>query len=473
MDPQEADVIVLGLGTCGEELSGRLAMAGLDVVGVEPELIGGECPYWACLPTKLMVQSAKRLQEARRVNGDAGRAEVTPDWGLVAARIRKQVTGGWDDSLAVQRFEGRGGRLVRGRGSLTGPRTVAVGADTFTSRRGVVIATGSKPVVPPIPGLDEVDAWTSRDAVSAEQLPTSLIVLGGGAVGCELGQVFSRFGVDVTIVEGADRLLPSEEPEASDVVTTALETEGISVRTGAMAERIERRDGTLTLILEGGAEVSAEQLLVAVGRRVDVRGLGLDAAGVETSDGYIRVDENLRAADAIWAMGDVTGQGLFTHVALRQARLIEADILGEDHEPIDYSSTPRVTFTDPEVGAVGMSEQEARDAGVDVRVAVKDLQATFRGWVHGPGADGIIKLVADRERGILVGATSVGPTGGEVLGLLSAAVHARIPLAELRRMIFAFPTFHGGIGEAIGAYGRALVPVLDPGADFLEDIGSR
>ncbi len=473
MTSREADVIVLGLGTCGEELSGRLAMAGLDVVGVEPALIGGECPYWACLPTKLMVQSAKRLQEARRVNGDAGHAEVTPDWGQVASRIRKQVTGGWDDSLAVQRFEGRGGQLVRGRGSFTGPRTVAVGDDTVSARRGVVIATGSKPVVPPIPGLDEVAPWTSRDAVSAEQLPTSLIVLGGGAVGCELGQVFSRFGVDVTIVEGADRLLPVEEPEASDVVTTVFETEGISVRTGAMAERFERHDGTLTLILEGGAEVGAEQLLVAVGRRVDVSGLGLDAAGVETSDGYIQVDENLRAADGIWAMGDVTGQGLFTHVALRQARLIEADILGEDHEPIDYSSTPRVTFTDPEVGAVGMNEQKARDVGVDVRVTVKDLQGTFRGWVHGPGAEGIIKLIADRERGILVGATSVGPNGGEVLGLLSAALHARIPLTELRRMIFAFPTFHGGIGEAIGAYGRALVPVLDPGADFLEDIGPR
>lgn len=470
MTSQEADVIVLGLGTCGEELSGRLALAGLDVVGVEPELIGGECPFWACLPTKLMVQSARRLQEARRVNGDAGRAEVTPDWGQVAARIREQVTGGWDDSMAVQRFERRGGQLVRGRGSFDGPRTVTVGDDTFTARRGVVIATGSRPVVPPIPGLDEVDVWTSRDAVSAEELPDSLIVLGGGAVGCEFGQVFSRFGVDVTIVEAADRLLPFEEPEASDVVATAFQAEDISVRTGAMAQQIQQRDGSVVLTVEGGAEVSAEELLVAVGRRVDVSGLGLDSAGVETSDGYVQVDENLRAADGIWAMGDVTGQGLFTHVAFRQARVIEADILGEEHQPIDYRSTPRVTFTDPEVGAVGMSEQQARDAGVDVAVTVKDVPVTFRGWVHGPGAEGVIKLVADRERGVLVGATSVGPNGGEVLGLLSAALHARIPLAELRRMIFAFPTFHGGVGEAIGAYGRALTPVLDPEGEVLEDV---
>lgn len=464
---EQVDVIVLGMGTCGEELGGRLAMAGLDVVGIEPQLVGGECAYWACLPTKAMIRAANLLQEARRVNGVAGHAEVTPDWAPVAARVREQVTGDWDDSMAVRRFEERGGRFVRGRGTLTGPRTVAVGDRSFTARRGIVIATGSKPAVPPIPGLDGVDHWTSHEAVSAKELPRSLIVLGGGAVGCELGQVFSRFGADVTIVEAGDRLLSSEEPEASEVVASVFEAEGIAVHTGARAERVAAEGGSVRVMLSGGAELTAERLLVAVGRTVDVDGLGLDAAGVNVSDGFIEVDDRLRAGDGIWAMGDVTGKALFTHVALYQAPIVEADILGKSPPPADYTALARGTFTDPEVGAVGMREADARAAGIDVAATVRDVASTFRGWIHGPGNEGIIKLVADRRAGVLVGATSVGPHGGDVLGLLSAAVHARITIEDLRRMIYAFPTFHGGVGEVIGAYGRALAEVLEPGAEVL------
>lgn len=463
----EVDVVVLGMGTGGEELGGRLALAGLDVVGVEPGLVGGECAFWACIPTKMMVRAANLLQEARRVNGMAGHADVTPDWSPVAARIREQATGGWDDTLAVQRFEGRGGRLVRGRGTLTGARTVVVGEQTFAATRGVVVATGSRPLVPSVPGLAEVDYWTSHEAVKADALPGSMLILGGGAVGCEFGQVFSRFGVDVTIVEGADRLLPSEEPEAGGVVTSVLESEGVTVLTGARAERVHEAGGHVNAVLAGGAEVSADRLLLAVGRTVDLDGLGLAAAGLATSDGFIEVDERMRAADGVWAMGDVTGKGLFTHVALHQAPVVEADILGKSHPPVDYSSLPRATFTDPEVGAVGLREADARSAGLDVAVTVKDTPATFRGWLHGPGNEGVIKLVADRRAGVLVGATAVGPSGGEVLGLLSAAVSSRMPVEDLRRMIYAFPTFHGGVGEATGAYARALMEVLDPGADVL------
>jgi pyruvate/2-oxoglutarate dehydrogenase complex dihydrolipoamide dehydrogenase (E3) component len=219
--------------------------------------------------------------------------------------------------------------------------------------------------------------------------------------------------------------------------------------------------------LEDGTELVGDQLLMSVGRAVDVDGLGLAAAGVALADGFIEVDDHLRAADGIWAIGDVTGKGLFSHVALYQAPIVEADILGQDPNPADYSSLPRVTFTDPEVGTVGMSEAAARAAGLDVAVTVKDLPATFRGWIHGTGNAGLIKLVADLRAGVLVGATSVGPHGGEVLGLLTAAVHAKIPLEDLRRMIYAFPTFHGGVGEALGAYARALVQVLDPEAELL------
>jgi pyruvate/2-oxoglutarate dehydrogenase complex dihydrolipoamide dehydrogenase (E3) component len=466
MDDQ-ADVIILGLGTGGEELGGRLAMAGLDVVGIEPALVGGECAYWACIPSKMMIRAANLLQEARRVNGVAGRADVVPDWTPVAARIREHATGDWDDTLAVQRFTGRGGRFIRGRGTLTGPRTVAVGDQSFTARRAIVIATGSRPSVPPIPGLAEVGYWTSHEAISAVTLPESLLVLGGGAVGCELGQAFSRFGVNVTIIDSGDRLLSSEEPEAGQVLGSVFEAEGISVHTGKRVERVKARGDSVAAILSDGTEVTADRLLVAVGRTVDLDGLGLTAAGLGTRDGFIQVDEHLRVADGIWAMGDVTGKGLFSHVALYQAQIVEAGILGRHRPPADYSSLPRVTFTDPEIGAVGMSEADARTAGFDVAVAVKGVPATFRGWIHGTGNEGMMKLVVDRGTGRLVGATVAAPHGGEVLGLLTVAVHAGVTIKQLQHMIYAFPTFHGGVGEATGAYARALVQVLDPEAEFL------
>jgi len=461
---ERADVVILGLGTGGEDLGLRLAEAGLDVIGVEPALLGGECAYWACIPSKIMIRAANLLQEARRVNGVAGRAEVTPDWSPVAARIRTEATGDWDDSVAVARFESSGGQFVRGRGRLTGPRTVTVGDETYTASRGIVIATGSKPFIPPIPGLDEVDYWTTHGAIAAEELPESLIILGAGGVGCELGQVFSRFGVVVTIVEGQDRLLPSEEPEASAVVKSVFAAEGIEVHLGARAERVEARGDFIVVTLGDGTQISAERLLVATGRTVDLADLGLAAAGLASSGRFLEVDDRMRAAAGIWAMGDVTGKAMFTHVAAYQASIVGADILGEDPPPADYSALPRVTFTDPEVGSVGLTEAAARAAGLDVIVATKPAGLTFRGWLHGPGNEGVIKLIADRDTGVLVGATSVGPRGGEVLGMLATAVHARVPIATLQNMIYAYPTFHGGIGEMLGAYGRGIGKVIDPDA---------
>jgi pyruvate/2-oxoglutarate dehydrogenase complex dihydrolipoamide dehydrogenase (E3) component len=452
----------------------RLLGAGLKVVGIEASLVGGECPYWACLPSKMMVRAASVLQEARRVNGLAGQAEVTADWGPVAKRVRAEATGGWDDSVAVKRFQDRDGQLVHGRGRLTGPRTVTVGDESFTARRGIVIATGSKPAVPPIPGLTEVDFWTTHDVIKAEKLPKSMLILGGGAVGCELGQLLARFGVAVTIVEASDRLLPAEEPETSEVIEAAFAAEGINFHTGAAAKRVESRSGSILVTLDGGQELTGERLLVATGRTVDLSGLGLESVGLNSKSQFIQVDESMRAADGIWAMGDVTGKSMFTHVALYQSAIVAADILGEDHPKARYNAIPRATFTDPEVGAVGMTEAEALAAGLDVVVAVKQLPATFRGWLHA-STGGIIKLVADRSTGVLVGATAVGPHGGEMLGLLSLAVHGRVPLGEMRSMIYAFPTFYGGIGEAVGAYGRGLATVLDPGYqsfEVLDEVGA-
>jgi len=457
----ETDVIVLGVGTCGEDLSLRLLGAGLEVTGIEAALVGGECAYWACLPSKTMIRAANLLQEARRADGKAGEAAVTADWGLLAARVRAEVTGGWDDSIAAARYHDRGGQLIHGRGRLIGPRTVVAGEQTITARRGIVIATGSQPAIPPISGLAAVDYWTSHDVIKAETLPESVIVLGGGAVGCELGQLLARFGSRVTIVEVGDRLLPAEEPQASEAVQATFEGEGIAIYTSSLARQVAAGNGQITVTLSSGEAIAAERLLVATGRKVDLSGLGLEAAGLDSSARAIPVDERLRAADGIWAMGDVTGVAMFTHIALYQSAVIAADILGLDHPPARYDTVPRVTFTDPEVGSVGMTEAQAREAGIDVIVVVKQLPASFRGWLHGSQL-GVIKLVADRRTGLLVGATTAGPRGGDMLGLLALAMHARVPLAELQSMIYAFPTFYGAIGEAIGAYGRGLSTVIDP-----------
>jgi pyruvate/2-oxoglutarate dehydrogenase complex dihydrolipoamide dehydrogenase (E3) component len=466
----EVDVVVLGVGTCGEDLSLQLLDAGLDVVGIEAALVGGECAYWACIPSKVMIRAASLLAGAEQIDGMAGRAAVTPNWAPVAARIRTEVTGGWDDSTAVERFVARGGRLIHGRGKLTGPDMVAVDEQTFTARRGIVIATGSKPAIPHIPGLADAADWTTHDIIQAETLPESLIVLGGGAVGCELGQMLTRFGVAVTIVEGSDRLLAHEEPEASATIDGAFEADGIRVHTGVLATSVGSSPDSVNVQLSSGAEIAAERLLVAAGRAVDLSGLGLESAGIETGGRFLDVDDHLRVADGIWAIGDVTGKAMFTHVAVHQAGKVAAAIMGKNPPPARYTAVPRVTFTAPEVGAVGMTEADARAAGIDVVAAVKQVPATFRGWIHGPGADGIIKLVVDRGTGLLVGATVVGPQAGETLGLLALAVHARVPIDDLRTMIYAFPTFHGGIGEALGAAGRGVTTVLDPTYDALAEL---
>jgi pyruvate/2-oxoglutarate dehydrogenase complex dihydrolipoamide dehydrogenase (E3) component len=457
----ETDVVVLGVGTCGEDLALRLLGAGVHVTGIEATLVGGECAYWACLPTKAMIRAANALQEARRVDGLAGHADVRADWGPVASRVRDEVAGGWQDSYAVQRFESRGGSLVHGHGRLTSSRSVTVGGQTFTARRGVVIATGSQPVIPPIPGLADGEYWTTHDVIQAAKLPASILIIGGGAVGCELGQVLARFGVDVTIVEAGPRLLPGEEPEASSVVESAFAAEGIHVCTGAPAERVEWRNGSVRLTLSGGRELTGERLLVAAGRRADLGGLGLESVGLDPRARFIAVDDRLRAADGIWAMGDVTGKAMFTHVALHQSAIVAAGILGLEYPAASYHAVPRVSFTDPEVASVGVSEAAARAEERDVVVVVKQVSATFRGWLHRAG-HGMIKLVADRGTGTLLGASVVGPDAGEVLSMLTLAVHVRLPLSELRSMIYAFPTFHGGVGEALGAYGRGLSTVIDP-----------
>ena len=446
--PSEVDVIVIGMGPGGEDVAGRLAKAGLRVVGIEAQLVGGECPYWGCVPSKMMIRAANLIAEARRIPGMAGDATVAPDWGPVAERIREQATDDWDDTVAVDRFVDQGGIFVRGRGRLSGADTVTVGDRTIHARRGIVVATGTSASIPPITGLADTPYWTNREMIEAKELPASMIVLGGGAIGAELAQVVRRFGVDTTVIEAADRLLPLEEPRAGELLAEVFTGEGIEVVTGVQATEV-RHDQGFSVTLADGRVLTAEQLLVATGRRVDLAAIGADTIGVDPTERSLPVDEHLRVTDGVWAVGDVTGHGAFTHVAMYQARIAAADILGEPHPPADYRALPRVTFTDPEVGSVGLTVSAARESGFDVMVGSADVPSTARGWLHGVGNEGFIQLVADRSRGVLVGATAMGPNGGEVLGLLALAVHARVPIDELRTMIYAYPTFHRGIEDAV------------------------
>ncbi len=446
------DVVVVGLGPGGEALASRLAGEGLEVVAVESGLVGGECPYWGCIPSKMFIRAADAVAETRRAAELAGAATVEPDFSVVARRIREEATDDWDDTVAAERLESSGARLVRGHGRLAGPRTVEVdvaggGTQRLEARRGVVLNPGTRAAVPPIDGLAGTPFWTNHEALEATTLPASLVVVGGGPIGLELAQAFARFGSEVTVVEVGPRILGPEEPEASDVLRGAFERDGIDVREGDTIASVSH-DGAQFTVELGSGTVHAEQLLVAAGRTPRIADIGLETVGLDPHARTVDVDDAMQAADGLWVIGDVAGRGAFTHVSMYQSDRAARAILGEELPAYD-TTFPRVTFTDPEVGGAGLTEKQARDRGIDVRVATTDLAQSSRGFTHGPGANGVVKVVVDAARDVLVGATVVGPAGGETVSGLAVAVRAEVPLATLRNSVYAYPTFWRAVESAL------------------------
>ena len=446
---REHDLIVIGMGVGGEEVAGRAAEAGMNVLSVERKLIGGECAYWGCIPSKAMVRAGNSVAEAARALGLAGEVSIAPEWAPVAKRVR-EVTANWDDGAAVERSNKKGVTFIRGDARFTGRKEIEVDGRAFKARGGVVVATGSDPTIPPIDGLSDADYWTNREAIEATKAPRSLVVIGTGAVGLELGQVYGRFGTNVTFVEMGDHALPLEEPENGEAIEQVLRAEGMTVHTRTSAKSVTSSHEGVAVELNDGTVVEAERVLVATGRHANLRSLDLDAAELDSSQRSLQVDAHLRAGDGVWAVGDVTGKGAFTHVATYQGRIAVTDILERDHPGADYSAVPRVTFTDPEVASVGMTAQQAEEAGLPIKIGMAQTSSSSRGWIHGPGAEhGVTKLIADPKRDVLVGASVMGPAAGEVLGILILAIKEKVRIGALRDLIYPFPTFVRGLEDPL------------------------
>jgi pyruvate/2-oxoglutarate dehydrogenase complex dihydrolipoamide dehydrogenase (E3) component len=444
---QEFDVVCLGGGVAGEAIAGGLQDSGLTLAVVERELVGGECPYWGCVPSKTLLRSGETLSEADRARVlAASRVEWSVDFPKVSTRVLGMARN-LDDSRPAAAIEATGARLFRGEGQLVDLRTVTVGREQLIARRAVVIANGSTAAIPTIPGLDTVEFWTNRQAAIPRELPASLAVLGAGAIGVELGQAFARLGAKVTLIEAGTTFLGFEDPEAGAALRPHLEADGITMMIGDPCVLVEKHGSAVNVHLKSGAIVTADRLLIATGRRANAeawRATGL----AQTERGWLKVDPaTLEARTGVFGAGDVTGLGGFTHLAHYHGQVIARRLRGMDARA-DHTAVPRVTYTDPEIASVGLSEAAARARGIDVAVARADPAETARGYIH-DFHRGAVKLVADRERGVLIGATLVTPRAGEILGELVLAIKLQTPLQALADVIHPFPAFNRVLGAAV------------------------
>lgn len=444
MNTERYDAVVMGAGPAGEVAISRLNEQGLKVALVERELVGGECAYWACIPSKTLLRPPETRAESERAAGVA-----TPDlaWPEVAA-YRDYMIRNLDDGGQVDGYRDQGIDVFKGEGRITAPGQLEVDGETLHTDR-IVIATGSDARVPEIQGLEEAGYWTNREATTLDEVPESIVILGGGPVGVELGQFMRRFGAQVTIVEHARRLLSREDPAVGELIAATLRAEGIDVRLGVKATAVERRGDERLVRLDDGGEASGRELLVATGRAPRVHGIGLERIGLEPDSSGLKVDERCRAAEGVWAIGDVTGVLPFTHVGMYQGRITAADIAG-DEPCADYAAIPRVVFSDPEIAAVGLTERQAGEQGVEIttaRVALAD--AIARPWTYEENPRGELGLVADRQRQVLTGAWAVAPMAGEWIHYAALAIKTETPLAVLRDTVAQFPTFTEGYLKAV------------------------
>ncbi len=444
MSDKTYDAIVLGAGPAGEVVAGRLADAGWKVAIVERDLVGGECSYWSCMPSKALLRPADVLAEAQRIPGVPVDEDAELDPAAVLAR-RDAVIHDKDDSGQLPWLEAREIDLHRGAGRIVGEGRIGLGEETLHASRAVIVATGSGAAMPPIDGLDSVRTWNNRDATTAEKVPASMVVLGGGPVGSELSQAWASLGTKVTLIDGAPHLLGREEPYAGEEVAAALRGRfGVDVRLGAEVASVRAGGAGAIVELKDGGAVEGEELLVAVGRKPHTDDIGLESIGVGTDEeGYLEVDDRMRVGgrENLFAIGDVNGRALFTHVGKYQAWIAAENLVGRDIEAIaEGLGSPRVTFTDPQVAAVGKTLAAAEKAGIDARAVEVPTDGSAGASFQGKGTGGRSRLVVDRATDTIVGATFTGFETADFLQAATLAIVAEVPLARLRHAIAPYPT---------------------------------